>query len=87
MLNRFAIAGAVALFAASLAAPAAAQLAPGRSLDPAARANDAMMHQVSKKKKKSAKRTKSNVRSKNYSWQSVRGSSSPRYLPNGRGMR
>ncbi|MFN3892569.1 MAG: hypothetical protein ACK4MV_19410 [Beijerinckiaceae bacterium] len=87
MLKSFSAAAAAALIAAAVAAPASAQIAPGRTLDPAARVGDALTHQVNTKKKKSAKKTKSNVRSKSYSWQSVRGSSRPVYLPNGRGMR
>jgi hypothetical protein len=46
---------------------------------------------VSKKKKakksKSAKKSGGGDAGKSYSWQNVRGSTSPQYLPSGRGMR
>ena len=86
MSKRLMLAGAAALIAAAFSIPASAQIAPGRTIDASARAGDSIVVHV-KKKKRTAKKTKSNVRSKSYSWQSVRGSSSPRYLPNGRGMR
>lgn len=84
MSRKLVLAGAAALITAALSLPASAQIAPGRTLDPSARTGDSIVLQV--KKKRTAKK-KSNVRSKSYSWQNVRGSSTPQYLPNGRGMR
>lgn len=86
MTKNFMLAGAAALMVAAFSLPASAQISPGRSLDSSVRAGDSMVEQVAtQKRKRTAK--KSNVRSKSYSWQNVRGSTRPAYLPNGRGMR
>jgi hypothetical protein len=87
MTRKFMLAGAAALIVGALSLPASAQISPGRSLDSSVRAGDSMVEQVATQKRKRTAKKKSNVRSKSYSWQNVRGSTSPRYLPNGRGMR
>lgn len=83
MFGKFAFAGALSLIAAAVATPASAQISPGRTLDPSVRADTSLVQEVSRKKKRSAKK-RSNVSSKNYSWQSVRGSGRVHYLPNRR---
>ncbi len=87
MFSKLAFLGATALIIGAVSAPASAQISPGRMLDPAVRSDSAHIQQVTTKKKRTAKRSKSNVRNKSYSWQNVRGSTSPAYLPNRRGMR
>ena len=84
MFGKFAFLGATALIVSAMSAPASAQIAPGRMIDPSVISDTTQLHQVATKKKRTAKRAKSNVRSKNYSWQNVRGGSRPVYLPNRR---
>lgn len=84
MFGKLAFLGATALIVSAISAPASAQIAPGRMIDPSVLSDSAQLHHVATKKKRTAKRAKSNVRSKSYSWQNVRGSTSPAYLPNRR---